>query len=393
MLKIPIDCTGCFACVCICPKHCVSMKDSVDGFFTPQIDLSQCIDCGQCEKVCPIINQPEVSSNTIAYAIKNNNYEERYRSSSGGLFPLVARFVLSLGGIVVGAAYDEKFVVRHILIENEEQLYLLQGAKYSQSILGESFSKTKKMLEFGRWVLFSGTPCQCMGLKKYLGQDYKNLIITDLICHGVPSPKIWQTYIDFRSNIENNGIRPIEINMRSKVSGWSRYNYSTEFNYGKGHITRIHNSQDLYMKAFGGNICLRDSCSHCIAKGVERCTDFTLGDYWGVWNQFPDIDDNNGVSIVFVHTKKGKEILDKLKKEMECKRVDLYSSYEENASLVVSSTAHEKKQFFLTQVTKSNFQELIYMCFPISEKKKKEGIIRMIKNRINKYISRSTNTE
>ena len=133
---------------------------------------------------------------------------------------------MNQGGIIAGAAYDENFVVHHIFLENEEQLHLLQGAKYSQSRLDDSFSKIKEILQTGRKVLFSGNPCQCAGLKKYFEKEYDNLVTTDLICHGVPSPKVWQAYIDYRSQKENSGQRPVQINMRFKENGWSRYGYS-----------------------------------------------------------------------------------------------------------------------------------------------------------------------
>lgn len=385
MLNIPSNCTGCHACANICPKNCISMKETVEGFLYPQIHQSQCIECGQCVKVCPIISWSEVSKSTVAIAVKNKYDEERNRSTSGGVFPLLAKYVLSQKGIVAGAAYDDNFVVRHIFIESTDQIHLLQGAKYSQSRIGDSFAKIRKLLQSGRMVLFSGTPCQCAGLMNYLGKNYKNLIITDLICHGVPSPKAWQAYIDYRSNKENNGIRPQGINMRSKASGWSRYAYSTEFDYGNGHITRIHNSQDLFMKIFVGNLCLRDSCSNCVAKGTERCSDFTLGDYWGVWNQHPEIDDDKGVSIVFVHTEKGKKILEILQDQMEYIEVDIDSAYKENPSLVASSKAHEKRAEFFKRVNKDIFEELVDGYFPL-QKIQKPRVFQRLKGKLKRIF-------
>lgn len=381
MLKIPSNCTGCYACVNICPKKCISMQESDSGFLYPNIDRNHCIECGQCERVCPLISKVELSKSTVAFAAKNKYNEERNRSTSGGFFPLLAKYVIAKGGIVAGAAYDDNFVVRHIFIESMDQIQLLQGAKYSQSRIGDSFLKIKTFLQSGRMVLFSGTPCQCSGLTKYLGKDYENLVMTDLICHGVPSPKVWQIYIDFRSHKENGGIRPVNINMRSKANGWSRYGYSTEFDYGNGYITRIHNSQDLFMKIFVGNLCLRDSCSNCIAKGTERCSDFTLGDYWGVWNQHPEIDDDKGVSIVFVHTEKGKRIFEILQDQMECIEVDVDSAYKENPSLVASSKAHEKRAEFFKLVKKDIFEELVYKYFPL-QKIQKPRVFQRIKGKL-----------
>lgn len=382
MFTIPSNCTGCYACVNICPKKCISVKESDLGFLYPNIDRNQCIECGQCERICPLISKVELSKSTVAFVAKNKYDEERNRSTSGGVFPLLAKYVIFKGGIVVGAAYDDNFVVRHIFIESMDQIQPLQGAKYSQSRIGDSFLKIKKFLQSEKMVLFSGTPCQCAGLKSYLGKEYDNLLLVDLICHGVPSPKVWQDYIDYRSLKENDGKRPVKINMRSKSSGWSRYGYSTEFDYGNGKVIRIHNSQDLFMKAFVGNICLRSSCSDCKAKGVERCTDVTLGDYWGIWNQHPEFDDNKGTSVVFVHSQKGRMIMEQLQDEMDCLEVEIEDAYKENGSLINSSAAHPARAEFLERVTADNFEGLIHRYFP--QESRRAGILQKIRSRLKK---------
>lgn len=375
------QCTGCQACASICPKNCISMVTAGDGFRFPDISIENCVQCGKCEKVCPVLHTQIVSTNTLAFAIKNRNEKERKDSTSGGIFSLLAKFVLNQNGIVFGAAYSENFEVKHVAITDSNHLSLLQGAKYTQSIAGNAFEEAKKELETGRTVLFSGTPCQCAGLKSFLGKAYDNLLTVDLICHGIPSPKVWQAYIDYRSQKENNGVRPQRINMRSKSSGWSRYEYSTEFDYGDGKISRIGNGHDLFMKAFVGNICLRASCSDCKMKGVERCTDFTLGDYWGIWNQHPEFDDNKGTSVVFVHTQKGREILEQLSDKMDCLKVDIKDAYKENESLVNSSRPHPCREEFLKQITADNFEELVKKYF-LQESAQKPGLLQRIKGKL-----------
>lgn len=378
-------CTGCQACVNICLKKCIIMRNTHEGFLFPKISETLCISCKRCERVCPIIDSPQLSVCTISYAMKNKNLNEKKQSTSGGVFTLLAEHVLEKEGIVFGAAYDSDFSVRHIGVSDKEHLSLLQGAKYTQSKIGTCFAEIKRELEAEQSVLFSGTPCQCAGLKSFLGKEYDNLIIVDIICHGIPSPKVWQAYIDYRSQKENNGNRPIRINMRSKASGWSRYGYSTEFDYGNGKTSCIHNSQDLFMKAFIGNICLRNSCSDCKAKGVERCTDFTLGDYWGIWNQHPDFDDNMGTSIVLVHSQKGREILNQLSDKFECLEVDIEDAYRENKSLIDSSRAHPNRDEFLSQVTAENFEDLVRKYFP-QEIAQKSGLLQKIKRRLKGYF-------
>ena len=381
MFQIPLNCTGCHACINICPANCIMMRKSKTGFLIPEIDVTSCISCGQCEKVCPILHMPEISTHTVSYAMKNKSQNERSKSTSGGIFPLLAEYVLSRGGAIFGAAYQSDFSVRHIEIFDKKNLSLLQGAKYVQSEIGTSFSDIKRELLSGRLVLFSGTPCQCAGLKSFLKKSYENLIIVDMICHGVPSPKVWQAYVDYRSQKENGGIRPLSINMRSKASGWSYYRYSTEFNYGEGKISQIENSHDLFMKIFIGNICLRASCSDCKMKGVERCTDITLGDYWGIWDQYPDFDDNKGTSVVFVHSKKADKILTELKDKYDWLKIDIEDAYRENISLIASSKAHGNRSKFLEQITFENFEELIIKYFP-SVEVKKAGIFQKIKGKV-----------
>ena len=382
--KVSKDCTACSACINICPRKCIKFQNNEEGFNYPIIDKNKCIKCNLCEKVCPVINDEKTISKTRAYAVKNRNEEIRLKSTSGGFFSLLANYVLEKGGYVAGAAYDDNFVVRHIIINNMSELYKLRGAKYSQSELGNTFFNIRKLLDEDKLVLFSGTPCQCIGLKRYLKKDYSNLITTDLICHGVPSPQVWQYYIDYRSNKENEGVRPIKINMRCKDSGWSDYNYSTEFVYENGKRTLILNSQDLFMKAFVGNICLRTSCSNCKAKGIERITDFTLGDYWGIWNQYPDFDDDKGINVVFVHSKKGDDLLNLLENKVQMFEVDQNEAYQENMSFVISSKECINRERFFSDLTIDNFKETVEINF--SKDRLKKSFIQRIMNIIRYFI-------
>lgn len=359
MILVDENCTGCTACSSICPKNSISMIDNGEGFLYPQVDKDTCIDCGLCEKVCPLINPPVVSSDTKSFGVKNRDIEERKRSASGGVFPLLANLIINQGGLVYGAAYDKNFDVEHISISDIESISKLQSAKYSQSKLGNCFRAVHKELNNGKLVLFSGTPCQCSGLKTFLGRDYKNLILVDLVCHGVPSPKVWQTYIDYRAMTENDGKRPLRINLRSKKSGWSYYKYSTEFDYGNGQKTYIYSDKDLFMRAFIGNICLRKSCSCCHAKGVNRCSDLTLGDYWGVWDQYPDLDDNYGTSLVLVHTEKGESLINKLLGQVDLLNVNLENAINSNASIYLNSHQHSNRDQFLKQVNAERFRKLV----------------------------------
>ena len=384
MINVSNKCTGCSACVLKCPKQCIRLECSREGFLYPIIGQSECINCGICEKVCPVISKSEIYNETKAFAMKNKNTSERINSASGGIFPLIAQFVVKTNGVVFGAAYDQEFGVRHIKVEKEEDIAKLQSAKYTQSIMGNTFIEVQEALSENRWVVFSGTPCQCTGLKLYLKKDYDKLIIVDLICHGVPSPRVWRTYIKWRSNQENDGKLPKRINMRSKCSGWSKYSYSTEFDYGNGNISQIPNGQDPFMKAFVGNICLRKSCNQCVAKGVERCSDLTLGDYWGVWSQHPEFDDNKGTSIVFAHSEKAIEIFNQMKTQLECLEVKVEEAFKENPSMIISSQEHIRRNEFLEEITEENFGEIVDKYF---EKVPKCGWGKKIKDKIVKVLN------
>lgn len=377
-------CTGCTACKVVCPKQCIRMKKNEEGFNQPIIDLESCINCNLCEAVCPVMNPLNVHKETSAYAIINKNEEERLNSTSGGFFSVLANYVLDNSGYVVGANYNVQYVVQHIIINNKEELYKLRGAKYSQSELRNIFNQVKELLDKNELVLFSGTPCQVGGLKAYLRKEYSNLITVDLICHGVPSPKVWKSYVEYRSNKDNNGQLPLNINLRSKSSGWSKYGYSVEFDYGSHKYSNV-NNQDLFMKVFIGDYCLRESCSNCVFKGIHRVSDFTLGDYWGVWDQLPEMDDNKGTSLVFIHSEKGKQLFDTLNDKVSHASIDVNKSIEMNPSMIRSSKAKDTRNDFLIEVNSENFDEIVNKYYVVNLSK---GRLRnRIRNKLKKIYT------
>ena len=197
------DCTGCHSCYNVCPKKCIDMKFDEEGFLYPSIDSSKCVECGLCEKVCPIIHTIEIENEPIAVGCYNKDEKIRMDSSSGGIFTLLSELVIQYGGVVFGAEFDENYNVRHSYVDNIEDLYKFRGSKYVQSTIGNSYYNAKQFLEQGRQVLFSGTPCQITGLKRYLQKDYDNLICQDIVCHGVPSTNVWEHYKKFIANTLN----------------------------------------------------------------------------------------------------------------------------------------------------------------------------------------------
>ena len=379
-------CTGCTACKSICPKQCINMLKDEEGFNQLVIDLNNCINCKLCENICPILNKLEVHKDTSAYAIINKDENVRLNSTSGGFFSILANYVFENNGYVVGASYNNQYDVEHIIINNKEDLYKLRGAKYSQSELGDILIQIKQLLEDKQLVLFSGTPCQVGGLKAYLRKEYSNLITVDLICHGVPSPKVWKDYVEYRSNNDNNGELPININLRSKSSGWSKYGYSVEFDYGTHKYSNL-NSQDLFMKIFVGDYCLRESCSNCTFKGIHRVSDFTLGDYWGVWDQLPEMDDNKGTSLVFVRGNKAQELFNLLNENFDYKEVDRGESTTMNPSMIRSSVSKENRNEFLKEINSNNFEEITNK-YLIKQKTEKISFVNRVKSKIKRILNK-----
>ena len=266
------QCTGCTACVSICPCHCIKMQKDDAGFLFPEmIERSACIGCGACEQVCSVLADEGFDGelSTVAYAAFSKNNLLRMGSSSGGFFSELADAVLQSGGLVYGVGYDAEGTVKHICVGNQKELGKLRGAKYSQSILGDSFQTLKKQLDSGRKVLFSGTPCQVAGLQSFLKRDYDNLICVDFVCHGVPSPMVWEKYIKYRAQNDNGGVTASHINLRNKESGWSKYSYSVEFTYSDNNRYLCENSADPFIRLFVGDYILRESCSDCRFKGLS----------------------------------------------------------------------------------------------------------------------------
>ena len=268
-------CSGCHACYSVCPTKAIEMVKDEKGFKYPVIDQPKCVNCHLCEKTCPIINKKIVDNEPKAYSCYNKNNEVRSKSSSGGIFTLIASKILEKNGVVFGASFNNKFMVEHIYVEKEEELYKIRGSKYLQSIIGDSYKQAKKFLEEGRYVLFTGTPCQIEGLLSYLNKDYENLITQDIICHGVPSPKVWNKYLEYRE--KEDGEIPLEINFRSKENGWKNYNLKFRYN---GHEYKNNQNTDKYMQAFLKNVSLRESCYNCSFKKINRLSDITLADFW-----------------------------------------------------------------------------------------------------------------
>lgn len=335
-------CTGCFACASACPMNCIIMKEDKEGFFYPSINTEKCIECGVCKEVCPAIVSKDYSGNSVAYAAINKNLEQRLASSSGGIFILLAESVIAQNGVVFGAKLDDRFQVVHCYAEDLKGVKEFQGSKYVQSKIGNTYIEARQFLEEGKIVLYSGTPCQIEGLKTYLGKEYDNLISIDIICHGVPSPKVWRKYVEFQSQ-QLGEIK--KVSFRNKSNGWKDFLIRLEFLNGTIYNQKI--SKDFYMRAFLQNVSLRPSCGKCQYKKLHRTSDITLADFWGVVNLFPEMDDDKGTSAVIIHSIKGQEVFEALKEKILFEQVKVEQIAYYNPAMIesVKVSKYRKKYF------------------------------------------------
>lgn len=314
------DCCGCGACESACPTGCISLKSDKTGFWYPSIAKEQCINCGKCERVCPILNNKGKNKNQAVYAGKNKNEGIRMSSSSGGTFYEIAKDVIKDGGVVFGCAMNDRLEAEHIAVGDIKELNRLKSSKYVQSRIGDTYIKAKELLKSGTRVLYSGTPCQIQGFKNYLGRDYENLLLADVLCHGVPSPGMFK---DYKELLESRyGARAVSVNFRNKQKGWKRLYIEVVFENGERHYT--FSGYDEYLSMFLKNISLRPSCYECRFTSTDRPGDISLGDFWGIGKKYPRYDDDKGISLIMVNSAKGeravKAVGDRIemtKREME----------------------------------------------------------------------------
>jgi len=349
------ECAGCYACVNICPANCIIMEIDNEGFWYPVVEVDKCTNCNLCDKVCPIINKPTVKNEPLAYSCFNKNEEIRLKSSSGGIFTLIAEEIIAEGGVVFGARFDNDFKVIHDFVDNLEDLSLFVGSKYVQSKIGETYKTAKNYLKQGRKVLFSGTPCQIAGLKSFLMKDYNNLLTIDLFCHGVPSPKVWEKYV---THMENNaGSKMVSVSFRSKAKGWKLFSMSASFENGFKYSEPL--NKDLFLVSFLKNLSLRPSCYDCRFKGINRTSDITLADFWGVENILTDMDDDRGTSLILINTSKGHEMFQKIKSKIMFKEVELDKVVLYNSAAITSVRYNPKRDKFFQDLDQYPFDQTV----------------------------------
>lgn len=336
-------CVACTACVNICPMNCIEMKMDEEGFMYPHVNYEKCISCGLCYKSCPTKRVKKQKNTPIILGMINRDKDVRENSSSGGVFYNLACSVLECGGIVCGATIDENMYVKHILIDSLDELNLLTKSKYVQSDLGNCYSLIKEELNKEKQVLFVGTPCQVYGLRCFLGKEYDSLIMVDLICQGVPSPKIWEDYIKEMENKRN--AKGCYVSFRDKsLKGWNTHGMKIEFSNGTKYVDTVY--ENLFMNGFLKGYIDRKSCYNCQFRGRNRCSDLTIGDFWSVDNFLKDFNDNKGTSLVFINTEKGKKLVKTVRKSFFIKRVKNVKPEKLNIAYSKDSLSEDNRKRF-----------------------------------------------
>lgn len=355
------NCSGCGACASICPTNSISMREDENGFRYPHINFETCSSCALCEKTCPVLEKLEPNNKEPqCYAAMADDSIRLDKSSSGGVFSLLAEYVLDNKGYVVGAAFDNGTNLKHIIINNKEDLARLRGSKYLQSDLGDCYKRIKELLKADFQVLFTGTPCQCAGLKAYLKNEYENLICVDLICHGVPNQKIFDKYINETTSQDEDFVN---MNFRDKkLGGWSpALTVTTTFSSS---TTTMPASKNEYMKAFLNNLSLRRSCEGCKFRCLPMEGDITLGDFWGVDKYKPELNDQKGTSIVLLNNIKGENVFNNIKDKLKLyEQVPLDIVIKGNPHLKSSyKIKNSNKKLFLDKIKNHTLKGSVEMC-------------------------------
>lgn len=322
-------CTGCFACAQKCPKKCILIEKDDEGFLIPVIDHKQCIGCNICEGTCPQLKAVKKNLPIETYASYTRNENLLIQSTSGGIFAIAAYTVLEDGGVVFGVEMTDDGIVRMCAIEKKEDLHKLQGSKYVQAFIGESYIQVKEYLLANRIVLFSGTPCQIAGLKSFLGKTYEKLYTIEIVCHGVPSQEMFSAYRAWLGQKLGSEINHWYFRNKEK-DGWAQIDKLVL----KDHSVYRRENLDPYTYSYLKSYNLRESCYECQFCSPERCADITVGDYWGLKNYHPEFYSELGVCLLLVNTEQGRDLLEKIKTSIVLLPSDYEYMKKHNSGLV-----------------------------------------------------------
>ena len=385
------DCCGCRACENICPQNAITMEKNQEGFYYPKVNYEKCVDCGLCRKACPMANKIDKNKEKYleqpkCYAVTTKNEDVLNKSTSGGMFYEIAKYVLDKNGIVYGSTMDKDLKVKHIAIERLEEMPKIMGSKYVYSDLGDCFKKIREQLNINKVVLFSGLPCQCAALQNYLLKDYDNLITVEVVCHGTPNQELFDKYIIYLENKEKAKV--IDYKFRSKeASRWGKYKSLVTYKKENKIFSRKINADfDKYYSAFLNAESLRKSCYVCPFANKERKSDITLGDFWGIENINTKLSSKNGVSSTIINTNKGLTIFNNILNNVDYKEVTFTEISKKNLQLTTPSNRgnnrndwyndFESKEFIKNKKVKLNFKKVLKTIIPSSLIKKIKELLK-----------------
>lgn len=335
-------CCGCGACYQICPKKCIQMIENERGFLIPNVDDLTCIECGACLKVCPEIIQPTFNSVRKAHAAIVDNDELLRTSTSGGVFGMLATYIISVGGTVYGCAWNENLVAQQKRIESIDELSQIQKSKYVQSDTNTSFLEVRKDLQQGRAVLYSGTACQIGGLRKFLNGKEEGLVTVEVACHGVPSPGLFGKYLDWKGSKE--GSRVTEMQFRNKEKHKKGEHYMFVLSYENGKERYYCSDEDPYYGSFLNGRTLRETCYHCKYKDTHRVADILLSDYWGIEKEHKNFPAKHGASAVVITSEKGEELFQNIREHLIVENSTFEKITAHNKSIISSSKCVEERK-------------------------------------------------
>lgn len=350
------NCCGCTACKSICPQNAIKMKPDTEGFLYPLINQELCIDCGICIETCAFQKGYDISQNykiPEVYALKHKSSIVRKSSSSGGAFTAISDYILSIGGIIYGATFDENIRVIHKRANTVEGRNSFRGSKYVQSDLSNVFEQVKTDLLEEKPVLFTGTGCQVAGLKKYLLKSKVNiekLFLVDFICHGTSSPLIFKDYISLLEKKHRSKV--IQYYFRSKVNGWG---HTEEVIFMNGKHDYTSTLSKIHKKLFYSNLCIRPSCHVCRYANKTRPSDITMADFWGIENYFPEFKDFLGVSAIIVNSYKGSKIFANITKSIDYKLSNIEACAKKQRNLNKPTIVNPRREEFWYDYNKYGF--------------------------------------
>ena len=359
------ECCGCTACFNICPKNAITMQADEEGFLYPLVDQEKCVNCGMCEKVCPILSKKNHEEQTDAYIIRYNNQEIVEESTSGGAFTAISSYIFKNGGVVYGAGYDIDMKVICKKAVCMADLKEMRGSKFVQSSLNRTFQEIKVALKAGKLLLFTGTPCQVAGLIHYLGKHPENLICMDFVCRGVPSPGLWKNYVDYMESKYHS--KMIGARFKHKTYGYHTTTMKIDFQNGTSYFGS--GRVDPYMKAFVREMSSRPSCAECAFKGIERLSDITVFDCYEYTQITGQRDDDRGYTSVFIHTDKGRKVFEAIKPMLIWQEQAVEKLVTKNGIMVCNSAKpHAKRSAFYEAAAVMSIDKAMQKIEPITKK-------------------------